>query len=126
MAPRRSSSDQRSSIRTRSSSATTRSTRAQRPSSRVKPRSTASAGGFVPKDGCKRHSQQQFDLGASMNTVQNVVELAGRSLLALLFLLSGFGKIGAYAGTATYMAPLGVPAATLPVVIALEVLGGLA
>ena len=61
-----------------------------------------------------------------MNTVQNVVELAGRSLLALLFLLSGFGKIGAYAGTATYMASLGVPAATLPVVIATEILGALA
>jgi len=61
-----------------------------------------------------------------MNTVQNVVELAGRSLLALLFLLSGSGKIGAYAGTATYMASLGVPAALLPIVIATEILGALA
>jgi putative oxidoreductase len=61
-----------------------------------------------------------------MNTVQNVVELAGRSLLVLLFLISGFGKIGAYAGTATYMASLGVPAAMLPIVIVTEIVGALA
>jgi putative oxidoreductase len=61
-----------------------------------------------------------------MNTVQNVFELAGRSLLAVLFLLSGLGKIGAYAGTAAYMSSLGVPGALLPVVIATEVLCSLA
>jgi putative oxidoreductase len=61
-----------------------------------------------------------------MKTVQNIAELAGRSLLALLFLISGFAKIGAYAGTAAYMASLGVPAALLPVVITTEVLGALA
>ena len=61
-----------------------------------------------------------------MNTVQNVSELAGRSLLAVLFLLSGLGKIGAYAGTAGYMSSLGVPGALLPLVIATEVLGALA
>ena len=60
------------------------------------------------------------------NTVKNVSELAGRSFLSLLFLLSGLGKIGAYAGTAAYMALVGVPAALLPVVIATEVLGALA
>jgi putative oxidoreductase len=61
-----------------------------------------------------------------MNTVQKVSELAGRSLLAVLFLLSGLGKISAYAGTAGYMSSLGVPGALLPVVIATEVLGALA
>ena len=60
-----------------------------------------------------------------MNTVQKVSELAGRSLLAVLFLLSGLGKIGAYAGTAGYMSSAGVPSALLPVVIAIEVLGAL-
>ena len=60
-----------------------------------------------------------------MNTVQKVSELAGRSLLAVLFLLSGLGKIGAYAGTAGYMSSVGVPSALLPVVIAIEVLGAL-
>jgi putative oxidoreductase len=60
------------------------------------------------------------------NTVKNVSELVGRSLLAALFLLSGLSKIGAYAGTAAYMSSLGVPGALLPVVIATEVLGALA
>jgi putative oxidoreductase len=60
------------------------------------------------------------------NTVKNVAEVAGRSLLALLFLLSGVGKIGAYAGTAAYMSSVGVPAALLPVVIATEAFGAIA
>ena len=60
------------------------------------------------------------------NVAKNVSELAGRSLLSVLFLLSGLGKIGAYAGTAAFMASHGVPGALLPVVIATEVLGAIA
>jgi putative oxidoreductase len=63
---------------------------------------------------------------STANTVQKVAELGGRILLSMLFLLSGLGKIGAYAGTATYMSSVGVPGALLPVVIATEVLGALA
>jgi len=63
---------------------------------------------------------------ATASTVQKVSELAGRILLSVLFLLSGLGKIGAYAGTAAYMSSLGVPGALLPLVIATEVLGALA
>src|SRR6266705_1877161 len=61
-----------------------------------------------------------------MNTVEKVSELGGRSLLSVLFLISGLGKVGGYAGTAAYMSSLGVPGALLPVVIATEVLGALA
>jgi putative oxidoreductase len=60
------------------------------------------------------------------STVKNVSELAGRSLLSLLFLLSGVGKLGAYAATAAYMSSFGVPSVLLPVVIATEVLGATA
>ncbi len=60
------------------------------------------------------------------DTVKNVSELIGRTFLAVLFLLSGLGKIGAYAGTAAYMSSAGVPSVLLPVVIATEVLGALA
>jgi putative oxidoreductase len=60
------------------------------------------------------------------NTVKNVSELVGRSLLSVLFLISGLGKISAYARTAAYMSSLGVPGVLLPVVIATEVLGALA
>ena len=61
-----------------------------------------------------------------MDNVRKISELAGRVFLASLFLLSGLGKIGAYAGTAAYMSSLGVPGALLPVVIATEVLGAIA
>jgi putative oxidoreductase len=60
------------------------------------------------------------------STVKNVSELAGRSLLSVLFLLSGVVKIGAYAATAGYMSSVGVPSVLLPVVIATEVLGATA
>lgn len=55
----------------------------------------------------------------------NATELAGRFLLALPFLLSGVGKVGAYAGTAAYMSSVGIPGALLPIVIATEVGGSI-
>jgi len=58
--------------------------------------------------------------------LKSFAELAGRLLLASLFLLSGLSKLGAYSATATYMSSAGVPGALLPVVIATEVLGSLA
>src|ERR1700676_4811119 len=63
---------------------------------------------------------------STMEKVQKFSDLGGRILLSVLFLLSGLGKIGAYAGTAGYMSSFGVPGALLPVVIATEVLGSLA
>jgi putative oxidoreductase len=65
-------------------------------------------------------------LESTANAVQKVSELGGRILLSVLFLLSGLGKVGAYAGTAAYMSSLGVPGGLLPLVIATEVLGALA
>lgn len=60
------------------------------------------------------------------SALQKFSELSGRILLGAIFLISGLGKIGAYAGTAGYMASIGVPGALLPAVIALEVLGAIA
>ncbi len=56
------------------------------------------------------------------------VSLAGRLLLALMFILSGFGKLGNIEGTATFIASGGLPAPTLLAVAvgALELFGGLA
>jgi putative oxidoreductase len=53
-------------------------------------------------------------------------EVSGRVLLALLFLVSGLGKLGAYSATAAYMSATGVPGAWLPAVIAIEIFGSLA
>lgn len=58
--------------------------------------------------------------------LRGAADLAGRTLLASLFVISGLGKLAAYAGTAGYMESVGVPGAMLPLVIALEVIGGLA
>jgi len=53
--------------------------------------------------------------------------LVGRILLAQIFIMAGINKLGAgYSGTQAYMESMGVPGALLPVVIALEIAGGLA
>lgn len=61
-----------------------------------------------------------------MNMLNQPTELAGRILLAAIFLLSGLGKISDYAGTQVYMESVGVPGAILPLVIVAEVLGSTA
>lgn len=58
--------------------------------------------------------------------LRHATELAGRVLLAALFLISGVGKIGAYSAIGGYMASVGVPAALLPLVIVVEVAGAIA
>ena len=64
-----------------------------------------------------------------MNTpIQNFTVLAGRILLGLLFILSGFGKIAGFEGTVGYIASqhLPVPTAVAVLTIAIELGGGLA
>lgn len=53
--------------------------------------------------------------------------LAGRILLALIFVISGFGKIGGFAGTAGYIASKGLPMPEVLTVltIIIELGGGL-
>lgn len=52
--------------------------------------------------------------------------LVGRILLALIFILSGIGKISDPAGTAGFMESMGVPGILVWPTIALEILGGIA
>ena len=63
-----------------------------------------------------------------LNNLQNPLALVGRILLALMFVLAGFSKIGGFAGTTGYIASVGLPAASLlaALTIVLEVGGGLA
>jgi putative oxidoreductase len=63
---------------------------------------------------------------ASASPLRDSLELAGRILLAVLFLLSGIGKIVGYEATAGYMSAMGVPAAMLPATIVLEIAGAIA
>ncbi|MGL5041284.1 MAG: DoxX family protein [Aeromonas sp.] len=61
-----------------------------------------------------------------MDKMKDVALLVSRLLLALMFVMAGWGKIGGYAGTQGYMEAMGVPGAILPLVILLELGGGLA
>ena len=54
------------------------------------------------------------------------LSLLGRLGLSLIFIISGWGKIDGYAATQGYMESAGVPGGLLPLVIALELGGGLA
>lgn len=58
--------------------------------------------------------------------MNGLVMLVGRVLLAQIFVIAGIDKILAYQGTAKYMIAFGVPEWLLPLVILLEVGGGLA
>jgi len=61
-----------------------------------------------------------------MQAMQSLAAPAGRVLISLIFITSGLSKLGSFAGTQDYMESVGVPGMVLPVVIAVEVLGGLA
>jgi len=57
----------------------------------------------------------------------NLTPLAGRILISLIFITAGWSKLGAgYAGTQGYMEAMGVSATLLPLVIATELLAGIA
>ena len=44
-----------------------------------------------------------------LNSLQNPLSLVGRLLIAVMFLLAGISKIGAFAGTSGYIASKGLP-----------------
>ncbi len=56
-----------------------------------------------------------------MNGVTRFAPLVGRMLVAAIFLWSGIGKIVGFAGTAGYMASMGVPLAELALVVTIVV-----
>jgi putative oxidoreductase len=60
------------------------------------------------------------------NNMNKYSHLAGRILLALIFVIAGIGKINDPAGTTGYMEAMGIPGILLWPTIALEVLGGIA
>ncbi len=61
-----------------------------------------------------------------MERLQDSCVLLGRLFLSLIFIISGVGKIMGYAGTQGYMESMGVPEFMLPIVIILELFGGIA
>jgi putative oxidoreductase len=61
-----------------------------------------------------------------MNNIANLAALAGRVLVALVFIPAGLGKFGDIAGTMAYTASGGLPGVLGLGAGALELLGGLA
>lgn len=61
-----------------------------------------------------------------MNATQRFAPLFGRVFLALIFVVSGFGKVLDFGGTLEYMETVGVPAAGFLLVCAIlfEIIGG--
>ena len=61
-------------------------------------------------------------------TTSNAAALAGRFLLALIFIVAGFSKIGGFGGTVGYIASKGLPLPQLLAVgtIVLEIVAGAA
>ncbi|MBZ9852520.1 DoxX family protein [Mesorhizobium sp. CA13] len=66
--------------------------------------------------------------GTGTASNSSVTILLGRILLAVIFLLSGFGKLSALSGTAAYFGGLGLPLPTVTALVVglIELLGGLA
>ena len=58
--------------------------------------------------------------------MNKISEFVARLFLAQIFLFAGISKITGYAGTQGYMEAMGVPGTLLPLVILLEIGGGLA
>ena len=68
-----------------------------------------------------------------MSSINNKIDILGyylsplaRLFIAIIFLMSGLNKIGNYENTAYWMEAVGVPSLFLPIVIVLEIVGGLA
>ncbi|MEO7152571.1 MAG: DoxX family protein [Burkholderiaceae bacterium] len=63
-----------------------------------------------------------------IDTLRTPLAVAGRFLLALMFVMAGFSKIAGFAGTVGYMQSKGIPAAEVLAVLTIlvEIGGGLA
>jgi putative oxidoreductase len=63
-----------------------------------------------------------------MDSTKDVMALVGRVLLALMFIVSGYGKVTGYDGTAGFMASAGLPmvGVLLPLTILVELGAGIA
>ena len=62
----------------------------------------------------------------NQSTLTAATQMTGRALMSAIFLMAGISKLGAYAATQGYMESMGVPGILLPLVILLELGGGLA
>ena len=62
----------------------------------------------------------------NQTTLTAAAQVTGRVLLSAIFVMAGFSKLGAYTATQSYMESMGVPGVLLPLVVLLELGGGVA
>jgi putative oxidoreductase len=67
-----------------------------------------------------------FSINNKIDILSYYLSPIARIFIAIIFLMSGLNKIGNYGNTAYWMEAVGVPSLFLPIVIALEIVGGLA
>jgi len=67
-----------------------------------------------------------FSINNKIDILSYYLSPIARIFIAIIFLMSGLNKIGNYGNTAYWMEDVGVPSLFLPIVIALEIVGGLA
>ncbi|MBW3140859.1 DoxX family protein [Ferrimonas balearica] len=60
------------------------------------------------------------------HTLAAPTDLLARALMAFIFIMAGYNKIGGFAGTQGWMESMGVPGILLYPVVALELFGGIA
>ena len=66
-----------------------------------------------------------LEWGTAMTTLQPLLALAGRIMLSIIYLASGWAKITGYAGTQEYLESVGLSGSLLPLAILVEIVGGL-
>jgi putative oxidoreductase len=65
------------------------------------------------------------EITMNQSTLTAATRMTGRVLMSAIFIMAGISKLGAYAATQGYMESMGVPGVLLPLVILLELGGGL-
>jgi putative oxidoreductase len=66
------------------------------------------------------------EIAMNQSILTAATQVTGRVLMTAIFIMAGISKLGAYTATQGYMESMGVPGVLLPVVILLELGGGLA
>jgi len=64
------------------------------------------------------------EMTMNQSSLTAATRMTGRVLMSAIFVMAGFSKLGSYAATQGYMESMGVPGILLPLVILLELGGG--
>jgi putative oxidoreductase len=71
-------------------------------------------------------NRQIEEITMNQSILTAATQMTGRVLMSAIFVMAGISKLSSYAATQDYMESMGVPGILLPLVILLELGGGLA